>query len=193
MGTTNSRKLKYGLIIILQSESSESESPNDGLPHFFGALAKAQALLTWPGKSTKLGRKASKEEMIHGRTMKLWSGRLDGKITRDFNRSSKHAPQRKYQARRQYHEGGRSFLSQSASIGTRDSSLLVGQVDESEDQESIFLDEYREDEMKELKEAIKTTKDEGAEREVETSADRPWSREEGPAREGQGKGDLGPA
>jgi ribosomal RNA-processing protein 36 len=149
-------------LIIFQSESSESESPDGAASISFGALAKAQENLTRPLKSTKLGTKTSKTEDDTWEDNEAVERKAGRKDHRDFGRSSKHAPteisskkavSRKREvvpvAKREY----------------RDPRFepLVGEVDDSKIRKAYsFLDEYREDEMKELKSVIKTTKDEDA-------------------------------
>lgn len=141
----------------MQSDSSELENPNDGASISFGALAKAHASLTKPGKTTKDGRPVKGDTWEDNEAVERKAGRKDH---RDFNRSSKHAP---------------TELSSKKAVSRKREVVAVpkreyrdprfepttGPVDQSKVRKAYsFLDDYREDEIKELKEAIKTTKDE---------------------------------
>jgi ribosomal RNA-processing protein 36 len=149
-------------LIILQSESSEPESPDGTASISFGALAKAQDNLTRPVKSTKLGTKTYKtgdDTWEDNEAVERKAGRKDH---RDFSRSSKHAPteisSKKAVSRKRE-------VVPVAKREHRDPRFepVVGNVDESKIRKAYaFLDEYRDNEMKELKSAINTTKDEDA-------------------------------
>jgi ribosomal RNA-processing protein 36 len=124
-------------------------------------LAKAQASLTRPGK-TKSGEKNPKKDGDTWEDNEAVERKTGRKDRRDFNRSSKHAPtevsskkavSRKREvvpvAKREYRDP--RFDS------------LEGPIDETKIRHAYsFLDQYRDDEMKELKNTIKTTKDDDA-------------------------------
>lgn len=145
-----------------QSGSSSESEPEDANSISFGALAKAHASLQRPAKSTsrnKEGKPVNDSQWAEDNEAKE---RKDGrKDRREFNRSSKHAPteisskkavSRKREVvpvtKREYRDPRFETLS--------------GDVDESKVRRAYsFLDDYRDDEMKELKTAIKKSKDEG--------------------------------
>jgi ribosomal RNA-processing protein 36 len=121
-------------------------------------LAKAHASLTKPGK-TKAGKLDTKngDTWEDNEASERKAGRKD---RRDFNRSSKHAP---------------TEISSKKAVSRKREVVPVlkreyrdprfepttGPVDHSKVQKAYsFLDDYREDEMKELKNAIKVAKDE---------------------------------
>ncbi|KAE9374512.1 DUF947-domain-containing protein [Stipitochalara longipes BDJ] len=139
---------------------SEEEVPEDTASISFGALAKAQATMTRPGRTTnKPENKQDGDTWENNEALERKAGRKDH---RDFNRSSKHAPteisSKKAVSRRRE-------VVPVAKREFRDPRFepLSGYVDESKVRAAYsFLDDYREDEMKELKSAIKTTKDEDA-------------------------------
>jgi ribosomal RNA-processing protein 36 len=141
-----------------QSGSSESEDLNDAASISFGALAKAHASLTKPSKS-----KGSKLDTNDGDTWEdneAAERKLGRKDRRDFNRSSKHAPteisSKKAVSRRR----------EVVPVPKRDYrdprfEPTAGQVDDSKTRKAYsFLDDYRDDEMKELKNAVRVAKDE---------------------------------
>lgn len=148
-----------GLLIQQQSESSESESPDGAASISFGALAKAQATMGRPSKTTKPGSKTAKggdDPWENNEAVERKAGKKDH---RDFNRSSKHAPTE---------ISSKKAVSRKREVVPvtkrehRDPRFeaIAGQVDESKIRKAYsFLDDYREDEMKELKEAIKKAKD----------------------------------
>lgn len=144
----------------MQSESSGSEEPEEAASISFGALIKAQASLANPGKrKSKETIEQDGDTWEDNEAVERKAGRRD---RRDFNRSSKHAPtevsskkavSRKREvvpvAKREYRDPRFETLD-----GPVDD-IKIGRA-------YSFLDEYRDDEMKELKEAIKTTKDDDA-------------------------------
>ena len=144
----------------LQSDSNKPEFPDDAASISFGALAKAQAVMTRAGRSEKTGTKhASGDTWENNEALERKAGRKD---RRDFNRASKHAPteisskkavSRKREVvpvvKREYRDPRFEPLP-----GLENNSKISAAYS--------FLDEYREDEMKELKVAIKTTKDDEA-------------------------------
>ncbi|KUJ20220.1 DUF947-domain-containing protein [Mollisia scopiformis] len=142
------------------SNGTEDE-PQDGVASIsFGALAKAQATLSHPGKKKSRNDEHNDHEVWgNEEASERKTGRKDH---RDFNRSSKHAPtevsSKKAVSRR------REVVPVSKrEIRDPRFESLVGQVDESKVRAAYsFLDDYREDEMKELKTAIRNTKDEDA-------------------------------
>jgi ribosomal RNA-processing protein 36 len=121
-------------------------------------LAKAQASLTRPakGKNGKLNKKDG-DTWEDNEAAERKAGRKD---RRDFNRSSKHAPteisSKKAVSRKR----------EVVPVPKRDYrdprfESTTGIVDQSKVRKAYsFLDDYREDEMKELKHAVKMTKDE---------------------------------
>ncbi|RDL35125.1 DUF947-domain-containing protein [Venustampulla echinocandica] len=149
-----------------ESSSSDEEepTPENAASISFGALAKAEATLSGSGKRTK--RSAEDD------TVQKWGDneaqeRKEGrKDRRDFNRSSKHAPT--------------EISSKKAVSRKRDVvpvpkrefrdprfDTISGMVDDDKIRKAYsFLDDYREDEMKELKTAIKNSKDEDKKEEL---------------------------
>jgi ribosomal RNA-processing protein 36 len=123
-------------------------------------LAKAQAALTGSGRTKQ--RATNRREGNAWEDNEALERKAGRKDHRDFNRSSKHAPteisskkavSRKREvvpvAKREFRDPRFESLS--------------GYLDESKVRAAYsFLDDYREDEMRELKAAIKTTKDEDA-------------------------------
>lgn len=121
-------------------------------------MAKAQASLTRPakGKNGKLNKKDG-DTWEDNEAAERKAGRKD---RRDFNRSSKHAPteisSKKAVSRKR----------EVVPVPKRDYrdprfESTTGIVDQSKVRKAYsFLDDYREDEMKELKHAVKMTKDE---------------------------------
>jgi ribosomal RNA-processing protein 36 len=118
--------------------------------------------LTRPGKSTNLGAKSSKggdDTWENNEAVERKAGKKD---LRDFNRTSKHAPTEM---------SSKKAVSRKREVVPvtkreyRDPRFepLVGHADEAKVRKAYsFLDDYREDEMKELRNAIKTTKDDEA-------------------------------
>ncbi|RDW70142.1 DUF947-domain-containing protein [Coleophoma crateriformis] len=144
-------------------ESSGSESdeagPDGAASISFGALAKAQASLNSKGNKTKASKKKgnSDDTWENNEAKERKAGRDD---KRDFNRSSKHAPteisSKKAVSRRRE-------VIPVAKRAFRDPRFeaLAGDLNESKVQAAYsFLDDYRDDEMKELRAAIKQTKNE---------------------------------
>lgn len=144
-------------------ESSESDSDSDPEPEdagsiSFGALAKAQASLAGnkKGKSSKQGKIVG-DGWEDNEAKERKAGRKDA---RDFNRSSKHAP---------------TELSSKKAVSRRREVIPVpkrvhrdprfepvsGEIDAYKIRKAYsFLEDYREDEMKELRATIRKTKDE---------------------------------
>lgn len=146
----------------MQSELSEPESPNGAASISFGALAKAQATLSRAGKATTLDTKTPKREGDTWGDNEAVERKAGKKDHRDFNRSSKHAPAEM---------SSKKAVSRKREVVPvtkreyRDPRFepLAGKVDETKVRKAYsFLDDYREDEMKELRNAIKTTKDDEA-------------------------------
>jgi ribosomal RNA-processing protein 36 len=136
--------------------------PEDAASISFGALAKAQATMIRPGGTTKKPKPRNKQDGDTWENNEALERKAGRKDHRDFNRSSKHAPteisSKKAVSRRRE-------VVPVAKREFRDPRFepLSGYVDESKVRAAYsFLDEYREDEMKELKSAIKTTKNEDA-------------------------------
>ncbi|RFU27398.1 hypothetical protein B7463_g8939, partial [Scytalidium lignicola] len=144
-----------------ESESSESEAKNDDVATIsFGALAKAQASLAGEGPGSKPSSKkkgGGDTTWTNDEAIERKAGRKDH---RDFNRSSKHAP---------------AELSSKKAVSRKREVIpvkkreyrdprfepLAGPLDKDKIEKAYsFLDDYREDEMKQLREAIKTTKNE---------------------------------
>lgn len=139
-------------------ESSESEAPEEVGSISFGALLKAQASLAKPGK-----RKANETADQDGDTWEdneaaeRKAGRKD---RRDFNRSSKHAPTEVSSKKAVSRKREVVPVSKREFRDPRFENM-DGPVDESKIRRAYsFLDDYRDDEIKELKEAIKKTRDE---------------------------------
>ncbi|ESZ99424.1 hypothetical protein SBOR_0186 [Sclerotinia borealis F-4128] len=140
-----------------EASDSGEEMSNDAASISFGALAKAQATMTKPSqKDSKKSKKSSGDGWEDNEATERKAGKKD---QRDFTRSSKNAP---------------AEISSKKAVSRRREAVLVKKRDTRDprfeptngpvDQEKIeraysFLDDYREDEMKELREAIKKTKD----------------------------------
>ena len=114
------------------------------------------------GKSTKLGTKISKRGDGTWENNEAVERKSGKKNRRDFNRSSKHAPAEM---------SSKKAVSRKREVVPvtkreyRDPRFepLAGKVDEARIREAYsFLDDYRDDEMKELRNVIKTTKDDEA-------------------------------
>lgn len=153
--------LKSSLISIQSNSSEEEESDSEPEPTAaaqisFGALAKASQSLTNP---TSKSKKSSKPDdgWTNNEALERKAGRAD---RRDFSRSSKHAP---------------TELSSKKAVSRRREVIPVpkrdirdprfepaaGPVDDKKIRKAYaFLEEYRDDEMKELKTAIRKEKDE---------------------------------
>lgn len=144
-------------------ESSESDSePEEAASISFGALAKAHAALQRgpKDKSSKIIKKGGADDdgWEDNEAKERKEGRKD---RRDFNRTNKHAPteisSKKAVSRKRE-------VVPVAKREHRDPRFepLSGYIDPSKVRKAYsFLDEYREDEMKELKDRIKKAKDEG--------------------------------
>ncbi|KAG0648507.1 Ribosomal RNA-processing 36 [Hyphodiscus hymeniophilus] len=140
-----------------ESVSSKAGNPSDVASISFGALAKAHASLTRPGKlKSKLNQKDG-DTWEDNEATERKAGKKD---RRDFNRSSKHAPteisSKKAVSRRRE-------VVPIAKREYRDPRFepTTGLIDQSKVHQAYsFLDDYREDEMKDLKNGIKAAKDE---------------------------------
>jgi ribosomal RNA-processing protein 36 len=144
------------------SEDSEEEIADNAASISFGALAKAQASLE-PGRKKRTTKNKDGDTWEDNEALERKAGRKDH---RDFNRSSKHAPT--------------EMSSKKAVSRKRDVVPVVkrayrdprfeaigGPIDEARVSKAYaFLDDYREDEMKELRAAIKDAKDEDAKEEL---------------------------
>ncbi|KAI9646959.1 rRNA biogenesis protein rrp36 [Ciborinia camelliae] len=140
------------------ASESEEEMSNDAASISFGALAKAQATMTKPSKKdSKKLKKSSGDGWEDNEATERKAGKKD---QRDFTRSNKNAP---------------TEISSKKAVSRRREAVPVkkreirdprfeptnGPVDQGKIERAYsFLDDYREDEMKELREAIKKTKDE---------------------------------
>ena len=143
---------------------SESESDNDSLQDTvrdsvsFGALAKAQASISQSSHG-HISQQQTEDGWENNEEKEREAGWKDH---RDFNRSSKHAPteisSKKAVSRRRE-------VVPVAKRQYRDPRFepVSGEIDDSRVKAAYsFLNEYREDEMKDLKTAIKVTKDDDA-------------------------------
>merc|ERR1712225_31308 len=144
------------------SEEPESDEPEEEITDnvasiSFGALAKAQASLE-PGRKKRVANKVG-DTWEDNEALERKAGRKDH---RDFNRSSKHAPTE---------ISSKKAVSRKREVvpvvkrAYRDPRFeaVGGPIDETKVSKAYaFLDDYREDEMKELRNAIKNTKDEDA-------------------------------
>lgn len=139
-------------------DGSEESEPELATAISFGALAKAQAAVERDSKG-KAGSSISKgtEDWGDNEAKERKEGRKDH---RGFSRSSKHAPTEM---------SSKKAVSRKREVvpvvkrNVRDPRFepLSGPVDESKVKKAYaFLDDYREDEMKELRAAIKKTKSE---------------------------------
>ncbi|KAG9233721.1 hypothetical protein BJ875DRAFT_511433, partial [Amylocarpus encephaloides] len=138
--------------------SSELE-PEDAASISFGALAKAEASIAGTKSKNRATKNANTDSWSNNEALERKAGRKD---TRGFERASKHAP---------------TEISSKKAVSRKREVILVpkresrdprfdamsGQVDEGKIRKAFaFLDDYRDDEMKELRNTIKNTKDEGA-------------------------------
>ncbi|KAI9746540.1 MAG: rRNA biogenesis protein rrp36 [Claussenomyces sp. TS43310] len=140
-------------------DSSEDSGPEEAASVSFGALAKAQAAIERGQKRSSLGGKSANDDGWEDNEAKeRKEGRKDH---RDFNRSSKHAPTE---------ISSKKAVSRKREVipilkrDVRDPRFdpLSGPVDELKLRKAYsFLDDYRENEMRELKTSIKKSKDEG--------------------------------
>ncbi|KAG4430293.1 rRNA biogenesis protein rrp36 [Cadophora sp. M221] len=140
------------------SDDSEAEIADNTASISFGALAKAQASLE-PGRKKWLTKTKDSDTWEDNETLERKAGRKDH---RDFNRSSKHAPTE---------ISSKKAVSRKREVvpvikrAYRDPRFeaIGGPIDEARVSKAYaFLDDYREDEMKELRTAIKNSKDEDA-------------------------------
>ncbi|KAG4416872.1 rRNA biogenesis protein rrp36 [Cadophora malorum] len=139
------------------SDEPEEEITDNVASISFGALAKAQASLE-PGRKKRVANKVG-DTWEDNEALERKAGRKDH---RDFNRSSKHAPTE---------ISSKKAVSRKREVvpvvkrAYRDPRFeaVGGPIDETKVSKAYaFLDDYREDEMKELRNAIKNTKDEDA-------------------------------
>jgi ribosomal RNA-processing protein 36 len=143
-----------------QSEVEEADAPpDDAAAISFGALAKAQATLSQPGRRTKKRPTINTgyDSWEDNEALERKAGRKDH---RDFNRASKHAPTEVSSKKAVSRKREVVLIAKREHRDPR-FEPLTGPVDSSRISAAYsFLDDYREDEMKELKAAIKTAKDE---------------------------------
>jgi len=157
--------VKHKCLFDMQEASDSEEEEEVSAPASsisFGALAKAQSSLS---NSSSNSRKKSKSSTTHddgwsnGESLERKAGKKD---TRDFSRTSKHAPQelssKKAVSRRR--EVVPITKRQVRDPRFESASGMVNEQKIAKNYE--FLEGYRDDEIKELKQAIKTTKDETA-------------------------------
>jgi ribosomal RNA-processing protein 36 len=153
---------------IAQSEPEESESPDAAATISFGALARAQATFTHPGKSKlHLKKSSASDGWENNEELERKAGRKDH---RDFNRSSKHAPTEISSKKAVSRKREVVAVTKREFRDPRFEPLATGSgrgYDAAADESRVraaysFLDGYRDDEIKELKIAIKNTKDEDA-------------------------------
>ncbi|CAG8974754.1 hypothetical protein HYALB_00000365 [Hymenoscyphus albidus] len=140
-----------------ESSSSSEPEPEDAASISFGALAKAEATLNNPKRKKRPIKGESVDTWTNNEAIERKEGRKD---RRDFNRSSKHAPTE---------ISSKKAVSRKREVVPvpkreyRDPRFdaVTGYVDEAKVRKAYaFLDDYREDEMKELRNTIKNTKDE---------------------------------
>lgn len=140
-----------------ESGSDSDPEPTDAASISFGALAKAQAtLITDPKKKSKPRKDVQADGWEDNEAKERKAGRKDD---RDFNRSSKHAPTE--QSSKKAVSRRREIIPVQKRVH-RDPRFepVVGMVDSSKLRKAYsFLDDYREDEMIELRATIKKTKD----------------------------------
>ncbi|KAH9221178.1 hypothetical protein DL95DRAFT_328624 [Leptodontidium sp. 2 PMI_412] len=140
------------------SDDSEEETADNAASISFGALAKAQASLE-PGHKKRFTKNKDGDTWEDNEALERKAGRRDH---RDFNRSSKHAPTE---------ISSKKAVSRKREVipvikrAYRDPRFeaIGGPIDEARVSKAYaFLNDYREDEMKELRTAIKNSKDEDA-------------------------------
>ncbi|KAH8598016.1 hypothetical protein B0O99DRAFT_615706 [Bisporella sp. PMI_857] len=146
-----------------EAEEEQSNSPEpEGLDAgsiSFGALAKAQASMTKSSKKvSKLSKKDEDEDgWEDNEAAERKAGRKD---KRDFNRSSKHAPT-EISSKKAVSRKREVVPIPKREIRDPRFESMAGSVDEARVRKAYaFLDDYREDEMKELREQIKKSKNE---------------------------------
>lgn len=141
------------------SEESDGEAPAGVASISFGALAKAQSTLARDGK--KKSRIKERSDVVWGNE-EASERNVGRKDHRDFNRSNKHAPT-EVSSKKAVSRRREVIAVHKRDVRDPRFESLTGQVDEPKVRAAYsFLDDYRDDEIKELKAAIKTTKDEDA-------------------------------
>jgi len=115
-----------------------------------------------PTRTTKLGHKNPNRDGDIWEDNEALERKAGRKDRRDFNRSSKHAPT-EMSSKKAVSRKREVVPVTKREIRDPRFEPLTGPVGESKTRRAYaFLDQYQEDEMKELKNAIKTTKDEDA-------------------------------
>ncbi|KAH8803269.1 hypothetical protein F5884DRAFT_502626 [Xylogone sp. PMI_703] len=142
-----------------ESPSSEPEADQEDVAAIsFGALAKAQASLAREGRGSKSASKKGDKTWTNDEELERKAGRKD---RRDFDRSSKHAPT-EISSKKAVSRKREVIPVKKRDIRDPRFESTSGPLDMNKIKKAYsFLDDYREDEIKQLKETIKKTKDEG--------------------------------
>ena len=145
---------------MLRSFQSEQNEPSEeGASISFGALAKVQATLKPASKRERPHTELDDDTWEDNEALERKAGWKD---RRDFNRTNKHAPAELSSKKAVSRKREVVPIAKRVYRDPRFDSV-AGPVDEVKFRKAYsFLDDYREDEMKELKAAIKTAKDEDA-------------------------------
>ncbi|TGO60100.1 hypothetical protein BCON_0038g00150 [Botryotinia convoluta] len=141
-----------------ESSESEDEASNGAASISFGALAKAQATMSKPSKrDSKNLKKSNGDGWEDNEATERKAGKKD---QRDFTRSSKNAPteisSKKAVSRRREVVPVKKREIRDPRFEPTNGPVDIQKIEKNYD----FLVDYREDEMKKLKEMIRKTKDE---------------------------------
>ncbi|TGO31028.1 hypothetical protein BPAE_0002g01210 [Botrytis paeoniae] len=141
-----------------ESSESEEEASNGAASISFGALAKAQATMSKPSKrDSKNLKKSNGDGWEDNEATERKAGKKD---QRDFTRSSKNAPteisSKKAVSRRREVVPVKKREIRDPRFEPTNGPVDMQKIEKNYD----FLVDYREDEMKKLKETIRKTKDE---------------------------------
>ncbi|QSZ34816.1 hypothetical protein DSL72_007675 [Monilinia vaccinii-corymbosi] len=141
-----------------EAPESEEEMSHGAASISFGALAKAQATMTKTSrKDSKNSKKSGGDGWEDNEATERKAGKKD---QRDFTRSSKNAPT-EISSKKAVSRRREVVPVKKREIRDPRFEPINGPVDQGKIERAYsFLDDYRESEMKELREAIKRTKDE---------------------------------
>ncbi|KAH8683058.1 hypothetical protein BGZ60DRAFT_399279 [Tricladium varicosporioides] len=139
------------------SNESSEEEPEEAALVSFGALAKAEATLSGTKRKKKVLNDGNDDGWENNEAVERKAGRKDH---RDFSRASKHAPtelsSKKAVSRKREVVPIHKLQARDPRFEPTNSSVDNGKIRKLYG----FLDDYREDEMRELKTKIKNVKDE---------------------------------
>lgn len=129
----------------------------------FGALAKASASLSSSTKKKHPSKTLPSDGWANNEALERKAGRKD---RRDFGRSSKHAPT-EISSKKAVSRKREVIPVPKREVRDPRFEAVTGPVDEAKVRKAYgFLEDYRDDEMKELRGAIKKEKDEGKKEEL---------------------------